>query len=465
MSEIYIEDLKTFKRLLDKVSPTFCAAKWKQVTVHLESGLTHSCHHPTPHKIPLNELKDNPSALHNTQFKKDMRDMMLKGEIVPECEYCNRVEENCTIDLNPETYSDRVFKSHNPWARKYIPVIRKADPQDNVYPSYLEVSFSSTCNLCCVYCSPTSSSRWEDEIKKFGPYDLKMSARGKSDSPPPDYNPGKEKGGNNPYREAFWKWFPELYENLDMLRLTGGEPLLNEDTFKVLDHAIETPKKDLKLSVNSNLCVGGKLFEKFMEKCKQITENQEFKLFTSGEAQGERLEYIRTGLNYKHWMENCRTFLREVPKSRLTYMATFNILAVSSFQGFLNDVLKLKNEFRGRVRVDIPLLVTPRYLQADIITKDFVKYIEDSITFMYKNQEVSQWPPLKGKGFEESETIKLIRILNLVKGKPENDGVTKSRVEFYRFINQRDDRYNTNFLEVFPEYKQFFLKCKELANE
>ncbi|MCX6102749.1 MAG: hypothetical protein NT000_05730 [Proteobacteria bacterium] len=81
-----------FRNELDAVSPSFCAAKWKQVTVHLQNGLTHSCHHPVPHKIPLKELQLNPSALHNTEFKKQQRKLMLQGKRPAECDYCWRVE-------------------------------------------------------------------------------------------------------------------------------------------------------------------------------------------------------------------------------------------------------------------------------------------------------------------------------------------------------------------------------------
>ena len=47
--------------------------------MHLQNGHTHSCHHPSTHKIPLEELKNNPSALHNTNFKKEKRKEMPKG--------------------------------------------------------------------------------------------------------------------------------------------------------------------------------------------------------------------------------------------------------------------------------------------------------------------------------------------------------------------------------------------------
>ena len=56
------------KSLLYKSTPSFCLAKWQHVTMYLQTGETHSCYHPAPHNY-LEELKDNPSALHNTKFK------------------------------------------------------------------------------------------------------------------------------------------------------------------------------------------------------------------------------------------------------------------------------------------------------------------------------------------------------------------------------------------------------------
>ena len=58
------------KEKLNSVGCGFCLAKWTQVTIHLQMGRTHSCHHPDTHIIPLEELENNPSALHNTKFKK-----------------------------------------------------------------------------------------------------------------------------------------------------------------------------------------------------------------------------------------------------------------------------------------------------------------------------------------------------------------------------------------------------------
>ena len=71
-----MENFKRTKSLIDSVSPSFCAAKWQQVTLHLHNGRTHSCHHPRPHAIPVSEIRIDVSALHNTKFKKDKMSLL-----------------------------------------------------------------------------------------------------------------------------------------------------------------------------------------------------------------------------------------------------------------------------------------------------------------------------------------------------------------------------------------------------
>ena len=68
-----MEDLKFKKEILDTKSASFCGAKWYNATIWLGSGITTSCHHPLPHKIDLEEIKTNPSAIHNTKQKKEQR--------------------------------------------------------------------------------------------------------------------------------------------------------------------------------------------------------------------------------------------------------------------------------------------------------------------------------------------------------------------------------------------------------
>ena len=94
------------KDILDTKSKSFCGAKWYNATTWLGSGTTASCHHPPAHKIPLEEITVDPSAIHNTKHKKAMRKMMQRGERPRECEYCWKVE-----DMETDAVSDRVYKS------------------------------------------------------------------------------------------------------------------------------------------------------------------------------------------------------------------------------------------------------------------------------------------------------------------------------------------------------------------
>ena len=67
-----MNELDYKKQILDTKSASFCGAKWYNATIWLGSGMTTSCHHPLPHKIDLEEIKTNPSAIHNTVQKKEI---------------------------------------------------------------------------------------------------------------------------------------------------------------------------------------------------------------------------------------------------------------------------------------------------------------------------------------------------------------------------------------------------------
>ena len=73
---------------------SLCLAKWKQVSLHLPTGLNNSCYHPPLHNIDAQPLVFHPSALHNTEHKKNMRKLMLAGHKPDECSYCWNIEKH-----------------------------------------------------------------------------------------------------------------------------------------------------------------------------------------------------------------------------------------------------------------------------------------------------------------------------------------------------------------------------------
>ena len=77
----------------DNLGPALCLAKWKQVSLHLPTGLNNSCYHPPLHAIDPKAIKINPGALHNTEHKKTRRQIMLRNERPSECQYCWNMED------------------------------------------------------------------------------------------------------------------------------------------------------------------------------------------------------------------------------------------------------------------------------------------------------------------------------------------------------------------------------------
>ena len=85
VKSVFLTDAEDAK---SKLGPALCLAKWKQVSLHLPTGLNNSCYHPPLHQINADAIKTNPSALHNTEHKKSQRVLMLKNERPQECSYC-----------------------------------------------------------------------------------------------------------------------------------------------------------------------------------------------------------------------------------------------------------------------------------------------------------------------------------------------------------------------------------------
>lgn len=452
-----------FKDQLNEISPSFCAAKWQQVTLHLQTGHTHSCHHPRTHKIPLNELAVNPSALHNTHYKKLQRKKMLEGERPEECDYCWRVE-----DSGPDALSDRIYKSADTWAIPYIDTIKSMPWDRDVVPSYLEVSFSSVCNFKCSYCTPQVSSKWMEEIEKFGPYPTSTKFGDVSWLKHVDAMPIPHKD-ENPYVDAFWKWWPDIHDKLEHFRITGGEPLLAKDTFKVLDWFIENPNPNLHLSINSNMCPPPALLDKFIEKIKIIcSENKvkQFKIFTSAEAYGKQAEYIRDGLDYNLWLANIRRVLDEVPGCTFTVMSTYNLLSIHSYKKFMQDILQIKLDYsdyktvHSPIILDVPYLRFPHHQTMFLMPAAWKEIIFDQVTFIHQNIQCPDWYGTANKGFYKWEADKFKRIYELIMHMEDPPQVTPEQKDFVKFVDEHDRRRGTNFLETFPEMADVYHKWK-----
>lgn len=453
------------KNNLDSVGKGFCIAKWTQVTIHLQTGHNHSCHHPGTHKINVSEINRNPSALHNTQFKKEKRKEMLNGLRPSECDYCWNVEDNSNLN------SDRTLKSSEPWSWPHFETIKNSDWREDFNPRYVEVAFSNACNFKCSYCAPVFSSKWMQEIEQFGGYPTASKFNDLSHFVNDERTLIKH-NEYNPYTEAFWKWWPELYRDLDTFRITGGEPLLAKDTWKILDYIIEekNPNKNLKLAINSNLGVPDELIDKLIEKIKIIENEEKVKelvIFTSCDAWGEQAEYIRNGLEFNRFWDNVNKVLANSRKLTLVFMVTYNALSVFSFDKLIKGILDLKRVHFSEDRIwqqaaifDTSYLRNPRHQTVQILPYDFKKNILEQSEYAYwlSMPYYSQ----KYIGCSDIEIQKIKRTYDWAISDIDPANLMSAQRDFYKFFSEHDRRRGTNFIKTFPELEEFYNFCKTM---
>ena len=448
-----IARIKKFIPIMNAVSPTFCLAKWHHTTIYLQTGETHSCYHPAPHAIPVGLLKSDPSVLHNTPEKINERRQMIEGEKPSGCNYCWNIE-----DMGGDYISDRKERNASIYTEERFDII-KANPLAPVNPQYIEISFGNECNFKCGYCHPKHSSAYYKEIKDHGPYSMVKNHRNDIDW----FQIYEEK--TNPYVEAWWRWWPEVRKTLTILRITGGEPLLQQSTWRLLDDLEANPLPDLELNINTNFGVKPVLIDRLVDKVNNLLAKKaikDFKIFTSIDTWGPQAEYIRTGLDLKIWERNLDTYLTNT-NLPITFMCTFNILTVTNFQTLLEKILEWRVKYNGidqnkwqRIRFDTPYLKEPLQYDMNILPKDeFVPYMYGHLDFIKKHLD-----DFDRTKFSELEYEKFLRVVKYMEttNYPEKR-LAEGRMDFVNWFAEYDRRRGTNFLETFPELENFYFNC------
>ena len=457
----FLTDAERMQMRLATKSASLCLAKWKQVSLHLTTGHTNSCYHPPLHKIRDEDIASSPSGLHNTQHKKQQRIMMLQGERPAECQYCWNMEDLGKL-------SDRHYRSGEPWAARDFDRIVNCTGHEDVVPSYVEVNFNSVCNLRCSYCSPQFSTSWQDEAQRFGAYPTKTPhndpAHFQGDRKP---IPVRE---HNPYVEAFWKWWPDLYPELTHFRMTGGEPLLDRNTYRVFDYVLEHPKPDLHLCVTSNFSVDEKSWNKYKQYLLRLCDQgvlEHFMQYVSVDTWGTQAEYLRHGLDFDRMWDRVNEFLNDIPcRNSLTFIVTMNNLSVTGLENLFAGILGLRRSYSDtyqRVWFDTPVLRQPAWQSLQILPESYADRLEHLWAWMIRQRET---PEQRFQGFKDYEISRLDRDIAWMRQGQHMDPEQRRQhqADFYRFFAEHDRRRGTDFLATFPEMTQWWTECQYHAN-
>ncbi len=259
-----------------------CVFKWGWNTLRLYNGKSSSCHRVSPVEVTPETFE----SFHNTPEVLDDRRRMLQGEWPAAgrgCEYCRNIEQAGGI-------SDRLH--HN-----QIPGLTPVDFDHdslNVTPRISEIYLNNTCDLACVYCLPIFSSKVNQELRKFGPYPLGIK--------PVDKTPNRDQ-----LFALYLNWLKEHGSKLSRLSILGGEPLLQNELWQILEILHSLDNKNLELAINTNLNCTADTLKRFVDIGRDLVVKKKIKqvhVCASLDCWGPQAEFVRYGLDLDNWQRN-----------------------------------------------------------------------------------------------------------------------------------------------------------------
>ena len=446
-------------KMINELSPSFCGAKWYNATIWLGSGMTTSCHHPPAHYVRVEDILNNPSGIHNTVQKKLDRAQMQAGERPPGCEYCWKIE-----DMDRGAISDRVYKSAI-YSEEELMDAKMMHPSEDVNLKTLEIAFDRTCNLACSYCNPAFSTTWVKDIKRNGPYKNLLSDGRNHFTHAHDSAEKFHYKEENPYVEAFFKWWDtDLHKTLRELRITGGEPLMSPSTWRLMEW-FENNKgeSDCVLAINSNMM--GKPVRPFIDQTHNMAP---IELYTSCEAMGDQAEYIRDGLVFDDWLKNIDYAFNHGNIANFHIMCTINSLCLETLPEFIRMVQAMKLMTLGKpgrpksINMSFNILRFPSFQSPLVLPKEIRMHhkekLQESLDTWWDTTDPEFNPETSLMHEHEANQLKrLIDYLDVVKT-PHSETFEQSKLEndFKEFYKQYDQRRGKDFCATFPHLEKWY---------
>ena len=332
---------------------------------------------------------------------KPIRDQMIKGERPDACSRCWQYEDIGII-------SDRQ-KANNDWA--------VYNNQKQFKLRFIDIRLSNKCNLMCRMCSGKFSNRIaQEEEKLYGTTKYKDEVL----SP-----------------ELVEKQFAYIKENINDIEhvyFAGGEPLINEEHYRILQLLIDNKKTDVKISYNTNFSL--LKFKKhniidYWSKFNNVIIGASIDLI------GNQSSYVRHGTDYKTLESNYN-------KIKNLKNITFRITSVLHLMNLYNlpELQKRWIELGVDCKdISFNLLVNPSDQAITVLPEHYknialVKihnHLEYLSTIKNSKHLTNQWKQARDFMKSRSDTHLL--------------------GEFFRLNDDKDWVRNQEFEDYFPEFK------------
>ena len=330
--------------------PTFCVLPF----VHLyqsPGNIVSGCCISHPGKtVNSGNLEEKINAPH----MKSLRKRLLAGEMPNVCKSCWNIES--AGHLSPR----RSFNEE--WVRNYKEDIEYAIPRTdpntghihNFVMRYADVRFNNVCNFKCRTCSSSFSSLWVAENKKHNT---------------PDWIGGGEVGAGTEEQQE--QTLQSILDNITTIRkiyFAGGEPLVQEKNYTILQALIDNNRFDCHLMFSTN---GSVTKFKDYDLIDMLSKFKKVTFSVSLDDIEERAEYIRHGTDWEEQLKNLQQFSLLSRQSNFEYVLSATISAFN-FMSFPQAVYKLWEQgaiIKGTA-LGLTMVQEPAWLSARVLPED-----------------------------------------------------------------------------------------------
>ena len=399
-----------------------CQLKWTWNTIKLQEGTSQSCHRVDPLFLTP-ETFDN---FHNNEKWLEHRKLQLAGKFPQAgCQYCETIE-------NAGGISDRITHLKIP---NLYPLELDTDPEAiHVTPRILEVFLDNLCNLKCIYCDESNSSRIEAENKKFG-----YIKEFKNLMPIPRHI------NFNELVEKFFAYLENNYTGLKRLQILGGEPFYQKSFDRLIDFVKQNTNPDLELNIVTSLAISKSRLEEFVESMKQLLIQRKIgrlDITVSLDCFGAEQEYVRYGVDLKQLKENFE-FLVNQKWIMLNVNSTITSLTIKTMPAmieYLNNFRKQRKIHHSFGHVDSRPWLHCSAFGAGFFDPEFNNVLACLPEKTDWDQNIKDYM----HGLHKSLLLSEIDYAKISQLK--------------RFLTEIDRRRNLDYKKVFPWLNQYFLE-------
>ena len=402
------------EKFLLQDSKTFCIYPW----IHLHAyptGEAYPCCHAEMKVGQIGNCRTQTlSDIWNSSAQRKLRTNMLTETANPACARCYEQEASGffsgrqSANKHHGHHIDRVAQTTSDGQIEQFEMI------------YWDIRFSNLCNLKCRSCGHIFSSQWYADQARLAGGDWKnknqvLNYAGRTET-------------------DMWEQLIPHLDYVEQIYFAGGEPLLMEEHYNILDELDRRGRHDVRLIYNTN-------FTQVRLKDRWVFEYwKKFKNVAVGaslDAQGTRAEYIRKGTNWEQVESNRKLMLEICPQVDFYISPTLSILNAHHLPDFHRDWVE-----RGLIQaqdLNVNILQDPVYYRIDAAPESYKKILKK------KFEDHLEW--LRPQDLLKRATVGFESAIKFMMATDNNHHMP----EFWIKTQQLDVLRQENLLQVLPE--------------